>query len=358
MSQRTVRAGVVGLTGIAARRQDTRGPRALSAPMPRSHVESYAALPDAELVAVCELKPQLIEDFQKTWSGSLPNVTAYSDIEQMLARERLDVLSVCTSDHAHHPIVLPAVEAGVPGIVCEKPLATTLADCDRMIEACNRAGTIVNVDHTRRWYPEYRAAMEAIEEGEIGTVRQITASFCTPRAMLARNGTHLVDCVRYFTGASPAWVFAELEEGFNDYRSFTGDGRDPDRDPACSGYIHFENGVRASVELNKQVRSGHYLLVRGDEGEIELQGGPGSAATLHRSPTEAVRLPVPAHRFSGVSACIDEVVQAVLAGKNGDGAAEQVSSPMAQARDVVEILIGFLRSHTEGNRRVDLPIKD
>ena len=58
----------------------------------------------------------------------------------MLARERLDIIGVVTSDHRHADIVVDAATSGVKGVMCEKPLATSLEDADRMIRACAERG--------------------------------------------------------------------------------------------------------------------------------------------------------------------------------------------------------------------------
>ena len=100
--------------------------------MPHSHVGAYAAVPSTEVVAVCDLAPARLEEFRRSWSARFPQARCYTDYREMLARERVDLLSVVTSDDRHAQIVVDAVEAGVRGILCEKPIATTLADADRI----------------------------------------------------------------------------------------------------------------------------------------------------------------------------------------------------------------------------------
>ena len=69
------------------------------------------------------------------------------------------------------------------------PLATSLADADRMLEAVDKHGALLSIDHTRRWMPVWRhAAEQVIEPGEIGEVRTITGGSSGARAMLFRNG--------------------------------------------------------------------------------------------------------------------------------------------------------------------------
>ena len=102
----------------------------------------------------------------------------------MLAQENLDIVTVATSDHRHADLVVNAANAGAKGIFCEKPMATNLADADRMLEAVERNGTILSIDHTRRWQPMWRHTKEEIVgAGEIGEVKYIIGTLNGGRAM-------------------------------------------------------------------------------------------------------------------------------------------------------------------------------
>ena len=134
------RAAIIGLSSVGA----GVWPGAVSdSPLggvwPNSHAAGYALFPQAEVVAVCDLKPELLEQFQATWGSTWSAVRTYTDYAALLERERIDLLSVVTPDHVHAQIVVDAAERGVRGILCEKPIATSLADADRMMAACERA---------------------------------------------------------------------------------------------------------------------------------------------------------------------------------------------------------------------------
>ena len=149
----TYRAGIVGLTGIAAGKGADPPDAALGHLHAGSHAAACAQVPSVRVVAACDLVPALGEQFVRQWGDTWPEVQTYADYRQMLAEARLDLLSVATSDHRHAQIVVDAAEAGVQGIYCEKPIATTLADADRMIAACRAHGVVMSIDHTRRWCP-------------------------------------------------------------------------------------------------------------------------------------------------------------------------------------------------------------
>jgi predicted dehydrogenase len=347
MSNMSYRVGIVGLSGISAGRSPVEPGEVLQTPLPTSHVSAYAALAQTTVVAVCDLKTGLLDAFQERWGDVFPEATSYRDVREMIDREHLDILSVVTSDNAHAEIVIYAANHGVRGIACEKPLATTVADCDRMIAACEASGAVLSVDHTRRFRPPYQAARQAIRSGAIGSVQRIIASMGGPRAMLFRNGTHLIDGVCFFADSAPAWVFAELDPGFEDYYAYRGDGgRDPATDPGASGYVHFQNGVRAFINCSKGQSPAFILQVIGEQGEIDVAM---DHAVLRRGTHSAELLSLPVHMKSGIAAYLEDLIRAMEHGG-------KTTSAPREARKTVEIIVGFLKSQEEGSARVDFPL--
>ena len=346
MAEKRYRVGVVGLSGIGANRLEADSGMVLNTPMPGSHVASYEALPHTDLVAVCDLKTELFDQFKERWGDVLPDVRTYTDYREMLEKENLDILSVVTSDNRHTDIVVDAANAGIKGIACEKPLATTIDDGNRMIAACEANGVPISIDHTRRWWPAYHRARKAIREGAIGGVRRIVAHMGGPRAMLFRNGTHLIDGVCFFAESEPEWVFAELDEGFEDYFSYRGDGgRSPAGDPGGSGYVHFKNGVRALVNASKGQASGFCLEIIGEEGRLDVE----NTVTLSTGVGRSELLDLPPHMITGIPAYIEELIGVI----ENSG---ELLSPASEGKKVVEIIVGFLKSQERGNVRVDLPL--
>ena len=94
------------------------------------HAAGIVDSEQAQLVAACDFDRQTLDDFIAQWLDE--KITAHTNHRDMLADEKLDLVTIATSDHRHADLVVDASEAGVKGIFCEKPLATTLADADRM----------------------------------------------------------------------------------------------------------------------------------------------------------------------------------------------------------------------------------
>ena len=326
-----LRAGIIGCTGIG-----------------REHAAGLAGLENVDVVAACDLNAAAAESFRADMSDFWDDITAYTGHTAMLAEQALDVVTVATGDNAHATLVVDAARAGVRGIFCEKPLATSVADADRMIEAVRDSGAVLSVDHTRRWQPLWRRAYERVTQDDaIGPVRCVIGALNGPRAMLFRNGTHLIDALCYLAGSDPEWVFAELERGYEDHTEYRGDGgSDPSLEPSASGYIHFANGVRGFYTGTSKRSAGPkwHFEVMGSEAQIIVD----KEATLIRGGKSEI-IVAPEAAMSGIPAGVRDLVEAL-----GEG--RETRSPMSAAMNVVEVIFGFLESQRLGNTRVDLPV--
>jgi predicted dehydrogenase len=268
----------------------------------------------------------------------------------MLAREEIDVLGVCTPDDKHAEIVIAAADRGVPAILCEKPLATNLRDADRMIEALDRNGTICSVEHTRRWDPFFHRVKEIIDAGMIGEIRTIVGTLHGERAMIFRNGTHVLDLICYYAGAAPTHVFSVLEEGFEGFAEYRGDGgHDPSSEPAASAFIHFANGIRAFLNGAKGTPSIGEWDIAGSKGRIRINGSFAELWTVSQDDGELVQRAFPATMVmtGAIQAAYEELIAALA------GSAAVRSTPR-EARMTVAILDGILRSQQQGNCLVKL----
>jgi predicted dehydrogenase len=269
----TRRVALIGLSWISADPAGAPSHPVLGTAIPYSHASALAAIPDVEIVAGCDIVEGAREKCFDRWSPRWPGLATYADYREMLVQERPDVVLVATPDHLHTEPVLAAIDAGVRGILCEKPLATSLADADRVIAAADAAGTIIQVNYTRRWMPEFVEARRIIADGEIGRLSQIIAQVGGPRAMLYRNHTHIIDLIQYLAGSTPEWVIAELEKGYEDYGvGYRGDGgNDPNTEPGANYYVAFENGVRAYVSgMKDTIAAEMALILVGPEGRLML----------------------------------------------------------------------------------------
>jgi predicted dehydrogenase len=321
---------------------------------PYSHASAVDRIPqDVELVAICDLMQPLIDKFKEQWGSRWPNLNVYTDFRAMIATEKPDILLVATPDDKHAFIVEAAADLGVPAILCEKPLATTLADADKMIAAIERNGTLLTVEHTRRWDPFFYRVRELIDAGVIGEVKSIVTTLAGPRAMLFRNGTHAIDLQNFYAGGSPTHLFANLEDGFDGFTEYRGDGgHDPNSEPGASGYVRYDNGVRAFYNGTKGTVGDFEMDVRGSEGRIRISATTAELYTVDAATGETVQRAFPASMImtGGIQGAWQELAGVLEAG----GTNADLRSNAYEARKTVQVLTGFLASHDEGSRLIAL----
>lgn len=179
------------------------------------HGAVYHSAPGAELLGVADI----IEDRARamaTQYGAKP----YTDYRELLADDRIRAVSIVTPDFAHAEIAAAAAEAG-KDILCEKPLATTVEECEQIIAAADRAGVKLMVDFHARWSPPFYRAWEAIQGGEIGPPQHVyyrlNDRIFVPTEMLswaAKSnvmwfiGSHAIDTLRWLLDDEVTQVFA------------------------------------------------------------------------------------------------------------------------------------------------------
>jgi UDP-N-acetylglucosamine 3-dehydrogenase len=136
--------------------------------MGRTHALALATIPDATVAAVLDDDPVHAASLAAR-VGARP----YTDLEIMLATEGLDAVDCCLPTPLHRRLVERAAAAGCH-VICEKPIAPTIADGLVMIEACRAAGTHLLMAQVVRFFPEYRRLARALREGQIGRPVSLT----------------------------------------------------------------------------------------------------------------------------------------------------------------------------------------
>ncbi len=346
------RSVIVGLTGIGARRPAEPLQMPFYGAKARSHAAAYQQHPQTDLVGVCDLRQEALDDFRANWADEWPDMHYYQDYREMLAREQPDIVSVVTPDHLHADITVDAIQGSARAILCEKPIATTLEDADRMITAAEKNDVLLSIEHTRRWSPALHTVRAMIREGTVGKLRNIVANLYGPRAMLFRNGTHLVDTICFLTESEPEWVFAQLEPGFEHFSEYQGDGgHDPNTEPAANAFIHFTNGVEAYFNGVKSAFTGSQLELVCDEARIEVSDRQTTLirSTGHLGWSRMEIVPDQEYMLTHQSGAVAELVHVLEQG--GD-----LISTGREARKTLEILLAMLKSHTGGNIRINLSL--
>jgi predicted dehydrogenase len=182
---------------------------------PCTHAGAIAGNPDCSLAAGCDIDAEARDRFRKQWQ-----VPVYEELEELLQRESPDLLVAAAYPESHRRIVQRAAAAGVPVIVCEKPLARTLRDARAIARIHRRGRARVLVNHERRYSRDYLEVRRAVTGGRYGALQSVKANLCfggsaPRREVLLHDGTHIIDAVNFLTGSSlrPARRFGSMGAG-------------------------------------------------------------------------------------------------------------------------------------------------
>jgi predicted dehydrogenase len=240
------------------------------------HADSYSRNPRVSIAAVAAIDN--LQPFAKKWKIR----RTYDDYCEMLAKENIDLVSVCAPNFLHHDVVMAAAKAG-KHVFCEKPLATTARDARAMIAACQKAGVKLFYGEDWCFAPALNRAISIVKEGGIGNILYVKAKEC-------HNGTHSPfaknkktcggGCLIHLAIHPIGWVLYLLGKG----------GRNPVVEVIgkCNGglknnYVHKQNGGEDfSVGIMKFANGehalveGNYITVGGMEDRVEIYGAEGN----------------------------------------------------------------------------------
>jgi predicted dehydrogenase len=145
--------------------------------MGRMHYRRWKMLPEAQVVAICDANPNIQEDTKRAVGNikgaegeiDFTGLEVYHSFDELLAKARPDAISLTLPTYLHAEFSERALSRGIH-VLCEKPMALNVADCDRMIEAARRSGKVLQIGHCVRFWPEYAKAKEIVDSGQYGKV--------------------------------------------------------------------------------------------------------------------------------------------------------------------------------------------
>ncbi len=210
--------------------------------------------------------------------------------EQVLSRDDIDVIDICTPGDSHRDIAVAAARAG-KAILCEKPLANTLDEAEQMLEAAREAGVLHMVCHNYRRAPAVALARRMIEAGRLGRIHHFRGTYLQdwivdpefPRVWrldksragsgaLGDLGAHSIDLARHLVGEIDE-VSGMLETFVKERPLEDGAGRAPvDVDDAALALLRFENGAIGTIEASR------FAPGRKNHNRFEINGSRGSLA--------------------------------------------------------------------------------
>jgi predicted dehydrogenase len=197
---KTLNVGIIGCGKIAQYR----------------HIPEYLANKNTKIAGYFDLNKKRAENLAEEFGGK-----AYDSYQDLLANEDINAVSVCTTNFTHAEITIAALKAG-KHVLCEKPMATTLEDCQSMVDTAQDEGRFLIIGHNQRLAKSHVRAKELLATGLIGEILSFRTTFGHPgpetwsidpgldtwffkkdlaaMGVMADLGIHKTDLIHYLTG--------------------------------------------------------------------------------------------------------------------------------------------------------------
>lgn len=185
-----MRAAVVGLGRMGVR-----------------HMEALRSL-GMTIVGVADTEEKARVSLQN--DHGIDSSACFSDGVEMVRTVRPEALVVATTAPSHAPLAIAAAEAGVRYVLCEKPMATSLADARAMLEACRRAGAVLAINHQMQFMEQYTRVKSLIGSEALGPMASVLVG--ASNFGLAMNASHYFEMFRYVSGRPVHSINAWFED--------------------------------------------------------------------------------------------------------------------------------------------------
>ncbi len=305
-----------------------------------AHALGYQASADVELVAAADINQENLDYFCR--EHRIPH--RYLDYKEMLAQEKLDLVSICVWPHLHAPMTIDAAQAGVKAIHCEKPMAPTWAEAREMARVCAELGVQLTFNHQRRFGKPFRTAKKLLDEGVIGQLERLEAFTVN----LYDWGTHWFDMLFMYNNETPVdWVIGQIEA--RDSHSVFGvivEGQG-------LSWFKYRNGVYGLV----QTGYGHEEICAnrliGNQGVIEVGVEKGPYVRYRSLETDGAWQTVEMEEgLHGTGAVVSGILDLIDALKNG----REPELSARKALQATELIFATYESSRKRGR-VDLPLQ-
>ena len=288
-----IKIGVIGTGGMAA-----------------AHAKAFQAIKGVNITCCCDI----FGDKAKTFSETFKIAKWYTDYRKMIAEEKLDGLSIVSTDATHAEIAIAALKRRIP-VLCEKPMAVTVAEAKKMLLAAKKARVVNMINFSKRNHAGLQAARRDILQGKIGRIMHVDAQYLQSwlstkhwgdwrkgSAWLWRLSTrhgsggvmndigcHIYDMAGFLCG-DIAEIYCELKtfpkaKG-NRIGEYVLDAND-----SFVSTVTFKNGALGTVHCSRWA-TGHinreYLCVYGDKGAVEVDFEKGMTVYRRYDPDKDV----------------------------------------------------------------------
>ncbi|MBQ6263773.1 MAG: Gfo/Idh/MocA family oxidoreductase [Clostridia bacterium] len=267
-----LRVGIIGTGGIS-----------------NFHMAGYKILREkgeVEIVAGCDIDEEKVKRYIKKYD--IPRY--YTDCREMMEKEDLDIVSVCTWNAAHKDCTITALRGGA-NVICEKPMAMNAAEAEEMARVAKEEGKLLQIGFVRRFGNDAEIVSKFRDNGDLGDIYYAKATYLrrdgcpggwfgdkkfSGGGPLIDLGVHVIDLVRYLAGnPKPVAAFgvtydnigcSRAEGGGVAWDKPEGDDYEFTVEDFASAMIKFDSGLTLSVEASFN------LNIKQDVGNIEIFG--------------------------------------------------------------------------------------
>lgn len=344
----TLKVGVIGVGGIAS-----------------THMPGWEASPHTEVIAGADISEPLLNK----WASKFNVSKTYTTPNDLINDPDIDIIDICTPNMYHTPLAVAAFEAG-KHVICEKPLAPTPDDIDKMIEARDKSGKMLMTAQHFRFSGRSKAMKAEIDSGALGEIYHARSWMLRRFAIPTRVGfllkehsgggatidigVHILDLTLWFMGnPQPVSVtgiarteIAKIPGAFGSWDNYATVPPEMDVEELAIGFVRFANGATLILEVSWML---HHDTM-GEDMQMWLYGKKGGS---HWPKGEIYETNYPAKQLYNRSLqitadqaeahaqeCI-EFAQAIV-----DGAPSPV--PAEQSRQVMQILNAIYESQKTG----------
>lgn len=250
----------------------------------RKHVQTIARFNDLSLEAVCDIDPHKMEEIVKLYhlqKGDNIPISFYQNYQNILADPKIDTVVISVVSSLHAEIANKAIKNN-KHVIVEKPLALSLYDSEKVINAAQKYGKKVMVCHQLRYRPSLQKIKEFIQKGYFGKLYYGVVTLMLNRSpeyydlakwrgtwkkdggMLINQGIHLVDLL--------LWMMGDVQSIYGKIATTI---ENKETEDIAIGMIHFESGAKGLIEANtitKPKNLGYYLSIFGEKGSVRIGG--------------------------------------------------------------------------------------
>lgn len=328
-----------------------------------NHIPWYAEHEGVELVGLADSNITQARKCAQKWGGR-----PYDNLSEMLDKEKPDMVSIATPGHLHAEHTIECFRHNCH-VLCEKPMAPTIEECQQMIDSARKNNLILGIVSDRRFDIGYEKARQFILSGEIGEplfLRVHWIANCVDawsggyRVKLETGGGAFQDCASHYIDICRWWLNSEIEtiQGMIDicYPEIL------EVEDQAVALVRFKNGTSGIIETSWIGPSGyringihqeiHENWIYGTKGTIKVLGNrePAGIDLWNKKTGEWRIMPVPCtSQFSRYKKMIDEFISCVQKNRTFTPSGED-------GKRVMEVILGLYQASHSGTK-VRLPLK-